>query len=107
MESFLNGDTWVALITLTFLEIVLGIDNIIFISIVANKLPKHKVKAATYVGLSLAMIIRILLLFSASYLIALKSSFLTINLSWLKTNLTGQSIILLLGGIFLLYKSSK
>lgn len=107
MELFLQFDTWIALITLTFLEIVLGIDNIIFISISANKLEKHQQKRATFWGLCLAMITRILLLFSVSYLIALKNPFYTINWSWLNVGITGQSLILILGGIFLLYKSTK
>lgn len=107
MEIFLSADAWIALITLTLLEIILGIDNIIFISISANKLPKNQRKRATYLGLSLAMITRILLLLSVSYLIALKEPFWTINTSWLKVGVTGQSLILLLGGLFLLYKSTK
>lgn len=107
MDIFLQADTWIALLTLTFLEIILGIDNIIFISISANKLPKHQVKKATLIGLGLAMITRILLLLSVSYLIALKNPFYSIDLGWFKTALTGQSIILFLGGIFLLYKSTK
>ena len=107
MEIFLSADAWIALITLTLLEIILGIDNIIFISISANKLPKNQRKKATYLGLSLAMITRILLLLSVSYLIALKEPFWTINTSWLKVGVTGQSLILLLGGLFLLYKSTK
>ena len=107
MELFLNIDVWVALLTLTFLEIILGIDNIIFISISANKLPKEQQKKATMLGLSLAMITRILLLFSVSYLITLKDPFIMINNSWLETGITGQSVILLLGGLFLLYKSTS
>jgi predicted tellurium resistance membrane protein TerC len=107
MEIFLHADAWVALVTLTFLEIILGIDNIIFIYISANKLPKEQVKKATRGGLGLAMITRILLLFSVSYLIALKDHFLTVDVGWFKTGLTGQSIILFLGGIFLLYKSTN
>lgn len=107
MEIFLYAETWISLLTLTFLEIVLGIDNIIFISISANKLPKKHVKKATLIGLSLAMITRILLLFSVSYLIALKDPFYSLDIGWFKTGLTGQSIILFLGGIFLLYKSTK
>tara|TARA_B100000787_G_scaffold169218_1_gene159798 strand:+ start:6274 stop:7050 length:777 start_codon:yes stop_codon:yes gene_type:complete len=107
MELFLHIDTWVALLTLTFLEIILGIDNIIFISISANKLPKEEQKKATFLGLSLAMLTRILLLFSVSYLIALKDPFWTIHNSWLTVEFTGQSIILFLGGLFLLYKSTK
>lgn len=107
MEIFLHADTWVALITLTFLEVILGIDNIIFISISANKLPANQVKKATYTGLALAMITRILLLLSVSYLIALKDPFLTINEDWFTAGFTGQSVILFLGGLFLLFKSTR
>ena len=107
MEIFAHADTWIALLTLTFLEIILGIDNIIFISISANKLPENQVRKATLLGLALAMITRILLLFSVSYLIALKEPFLVVDYGWVKTGLTGQSIILFLGGLFLLYKSTK
>ncbi|MEO9569982.1 MAG: TerC family protein [Polaribacter sp.] len=107
MEIFLHIDTWIALLTLTFLEIILGIDNIIFISISANKLPENKVRKATLLGLALAMITRILLLFSVSYLIALKDPFYVVDIGWFKTGLTGQSLILFLGGLFLLYKSTK
>ncbi len=107
MEIFLQVDTWVALLTLTFLEIVLGIDNIIFVSITANKLPVEKRKKATLLGLTLAMITRIGLLFSVSYLIAMKNPFWEIHNSWLEISLTSQSVILILGGLFLLYKSTK
>ena len=107
MEIFAQVDTWVALLTLTFLEIVLGIDNIIFISIATNKLEKHQQKKATNIGLILAMIFRIILLLGVSYLIAMKDPFLSLNYSWITTDITGQSIILILGGIFLLYKSTK
>ena len=106
MEIFSHADTWVALLTLTFLEIILGIDNIIFISISANKLPEDNVRKATLLGMALAMVTRIVLLFSVSYLIALKAPFLVVDYGWFKTALTGQSIILFLGGLFLLYKST-
>jgi predicted tellurium resistance membrane protein TerC len=107
MEIFLYPDAWIALLTLTFLEIVLGIDNIIFISFAAGKLPKDQIKKATRIGLVLAMLFRIALLFGISYLISMKDPFYTINLSWLKFGVTGQSIILILGGLFLLYKSTS
>jgi predicted tellurium resistance membrane protein TerC len=107
MEIFADIDTWVALLTLTFLEIVLGIDNIIFISIATSKLPKEQQKKGTNIGLLLAMIFRIMLLLGVSYLIAMKDPWFTINTSWLSTEITGQSIILILGGIFLLYKSTN
>ncbi len=107
MEIFLQADAWIALLTLTFLEIILGIDNIIFISITAGKLPKDKIKKATRLGLLLALIFRIFLLLGVSYLISMKAPFFTFDLNWLKGGVTGQSVILILGGIFLLYKSTK
>lgn len=107
MEIFAQIDTWVALLTLTFLEIVLGIDNIIFISIATSKLPKEQQRKGTNIGLILAMIFRIILLLGVSYLIAMKDPWITINTTWLTTEITGQSIILILGGIFLLYKSTS
>lgn len=107
MEVFLHPDAWIALLTLTFLEIVLGIDNIIFISIAAGKLPENQIKKATRIGLFLAMIFRIILLFGISYLISMKNPFYSVDLSWLKFGITGQSVILILGGLFLLYKSTS
>lgn len=107
MDIFLQVDTWIALLTLTFLEIVLGIDNIIFISIAAGKLPKNQIKKATRIGLVLAMIFRIILLIGVSYLISMNEPFYSIDLSWLKVGITGQSVILIFGGIFLLYKSTS
>lgn len=107
MEIFLNPDAWIALLTLTFLEIVLGIDNIIFISIVTGKLEPHQRKKATKVGMFLAMFMRIALLFGITILIAMKEPWFTIDFSWLHAQFSGQSIILLLGGLFLLYKSTK
>jgi len=103
MELFLQLDTWIALLTLTFLEIVLGIDNIIFISIVAGKLPKENQKKARLIGLSLALIVRIALLFGISWLIGLTEPIVTIKefaLSW-------RDLILLAGGLFLIAKSTS
>ena len=102
MEIFLQPDTWVALLTLTFLEIVLGIDNIIFISIVAAKVPKENQKKARIGGLAIAMIMRVLLLLSIAWIIGLTEPVLTLwdfELSW-------RDIILISGGIFLLVKST-
>ena len=107
MEIFYHIDTWVAFVTLTFLEIVLGIDNIIFISITAGKLPEHQIKKATNIGLLLAMVFRILLLIGVSFIIAMKGALFTIELSWFQADVSGQSLILLGGGIFLLYKSTS
>lgn len=107
MEVFLNPDAWVALLTLTFLEIVLGIDNIIFISIVTGKLPEEKRKKATQIGLFLAMFMRIALLMGITYLIAMKEPWFSIDWGWFSADFTGQALILLAGGIFLIYKSTK
>ena len=96
-----------ALLTLTFLEIILGIDNIVFISIAANKLPEHQQSKATTVGLLLAMIQRIILLFFVSFLIGLKEPFYTIELSWLHIAISWQALILFGGGLFLIYKSTS
>jgi predicted tellurium resistance membrane protein TerC len=106
MEVFLNPSAWIALLTLTFLEIVLGIDNIIFISIATGKLPAEKRKKATQIGLFLAMFLRIALLMGISVLIAMKEAWFTIDFSWFTAQITGQSLILFLGGLFLLYKST-
>ncbi len=107
MEIFYHIDTWVAFLTLTFLEIILGIDNIIFISITAGKLPQNQIRKATNLGLMLAMIFRILLLIGVSYIIAMKDALFTIDMSWIQAGVSGQSLILLGGGIFLLYKSTS
>jgi len=107
MEIFSSPDAWFALLTLTFLEIVLGIDNIIFISIAAGKLEKGDRRKATNLGLALAMLLRIVLLFAITWLIALKKPFWTIDQSWIHGGISGQALILFLGGLFLLYKSTK
>ena len=85
----------------------MGIDNIIFISITTAKLPQESQKKATNVGLLLAMVMRIILLLGVSYLIAMKEPFFSFDFSFLKAGVTGQSLILFLGGIFLLYKSTS
>lgn len=107
MEIFLHSEAWVALLTLTFLEIVLGIDNIVFISITAGKLPKHQVSKATRIGLFFAMIFRIIMLLGISYLTSMTDPIYIVDLPWFKTAITGQSVILFLGGLFLLYKSTS
>lgn len=102
-----SPDAWVALLTLTFLEIILGIDNIIFISIAAGKLEKKNRKKATNIGLVLAMVMRIVLLFGITWLISLKKPFLIIDESWISGGISWQALILFLGGLFLLYKSTR
>jgi len=106
-EILTSPDALVALFTLTFLEIVLGIDNIIFISLASSKLPKEHQKKATNIGLFMAMIIRIILLFGISWLVAMEAPFWHINTSWLKAGISGQGLILIAGGIFLIYKSTS
>ncbi|MEO7314339.1 MAG: TerC family protein [Ginsengibacter sp.] len=115
MDFLLNPEIWASLITLTLLEIVLGIDNIIFISIMAGKLPLEKQRKARQVGLALAMITRILLLLSLTWIMTLTDPILNIgaflNISdpeWLeKLNLSGRDLILIIGGLFLIYKSTS
>jgi len=106
-EIFLHSEAWIALLTLTFLEIILGIDNIIFISITAGKLPESQQKKGINIGLFIAMLLRIILLFGIAYLIAMNSPIFSFNLEWFKSEITGQSLILLAGGIFLLFKSTQ
>jgi predicted tellurium resistance membrane protein TerC len=92
---------------LTFLEIILGIDNIIFISIAANKLPEHQRNKATNIGLLLAMVQRIILLFFVSFLVGLSTPFYNLETSWLELHISWQAIILFAGGLFLIYKSTS
>ena len=106
-EIFASPDAWIALLTLTFLEIVLGIDNIIFISIAAGKLEENQRKKATSIGLVLAMVMRIVLLFGISLLTSMKKPFLVIDNDWVTGGISGQALILFAGGLFLLYKSTK
>ena len=107
IELISNPNAWIALLTLTFLEIILGIDNIIFISIVTGKLPVEKRKKATQLGLFLAMFMRIALLFGISILVAMKEPWFSFDFGWFSAKVTGQALILLLGGLFLIYKSTK
>ena len=102
MEIFLEPESWIALLTLTFLEVVLGIDNVIFISIVSNKLPENQQSKARNIGLSLALIFRVLLLLGISWIIGFTAPLFTI----LGTEFSGRDIILALGGLFLIFKST-
>ncbi|WP_407658421.1 TerC family protein [Leptospira limi] len=103
MIEFLSDPAlWLALLTLTSLEIVLGIDNIIFISILSARLPKTKQKKARQIGLILAMGTRILLLFSLSFIMKLTTPLFT----FVEYSISGRDIILILGGLFLIAKST-
>jgi len=106
LPNFASPEVWISLLTLTFLEIVLGIDNIIFIAIASNKLPEDQQKKATNIGLILAMAMRIVLLFGISFIIAMEAPWIEFDLPWLSGGFSGQSIILVIGGIFLLYKAT-
>jgi len=105
LPDFASSAVWMSFITLTFLEIVLGVDNIIFISITAGKLDEKDQKKATMIGLILAMLLRIILLFGITWLIALSEPIWSPHTSWFHAGFSGQSLILIAGGIFLLYKS--
>lgn len=107
LDFLLSSDAIIALLTLTFLEIILGIDNIVFISIAANKLPEHQRSKATNIGLVLALVQRVLLLFFVSFLVGLSEPFYTITTSWLIIAISWQAMILFVGGLFLIYKSTS
>jgi len=107
MPDWGSSGVWMSLLTLTFLEIVLGVDNIIFITLAADKLPKELRKKATNIGLFLAMFLRIALLFGISWLISMQEPWLSLDWGWLHAGFSGQSFILIFGGIFLLYKGKK
>ena len=102
MDWLTDPEVWLALVTLTALEIVLGIDNIIFISIQAGKLPRHQQEKARVLGLGLAMFIRVALLFSLTWLMGLTSPLFTV----LNQEISGRDTILISGGLFLLWKST-
>jgi len=102
MDWISDPHSWVALITLTALEIVLGIDNIIFISILTGKLPKRRQSRARVTGLGLAMISRICLLLTLTWIMSLTKPFFTV----LGNEISGRDLILIGGGLFLLVKST-
>ena len=101
--SFLSDpNTWISLLTLTVLEIVLGVDNIVFISILSGKLPADQQKKARQTGLALALITRVLLLLSISWVIGLTATLFTV----FGQDISGRDLILLIGGLFLLGKAT-
>lgn len=102
MEMLLDPELWVSLLTLTALEIVLGIDNVIFIAILAGKLPKAQQQNGRSFGLIFAMATRILLLFSLTFLMGLTKPWITV----LGKAISGRDLILLVGGMFLIGKST-
>ncbi len=103
MEWITQPETWIAFITLVALELVLGVDNVIFISILAGKLPVEQRDRARMTGIGMAVITRILLLLSLSWIISLEEALFTLPL--LDVGISGRDLILLAGGLFLLWKS--
>lgn len=102
MEWLTDPQVWMALVTLSALEVVLGIDNIIFISIQSSKLPLHQQEKARLLGLGLAMFIRIGLLFSLNWMMGLTAPLFTV----LGNQISGRDLILISGGLFLIWKST-
>jgi len=103
MSWITSAEAWIALLTLTVMEIVLGIDNIVFISILVDKLPEPERPRARFLGLAFAMVTRILLLLCISWVMQLKEPLVTV----LHHGISGKDMILILGGLFLLWKSTK
>lgn len=114
MEWITNPEIWISLLTLTILEIVLGIDNIVFISILSGKLPKEQQSKGRTTGLGLAMITRVLLLLSLNWIMTLTAPLFNMG-DWIGVNdtelleklaISGRDLILIIGGLFLIYKST-
>lgn len=102
MELLSDPQTWIGFATLTVLELVLGIDNIVFISILAGKLPPEQQSKARYIGLGLALIMRVILLFSLTWVIGLTAPLFTV----LGQEISGRDLVLLIGGLFLIGKAT-
>lgn len=110
MEIFLHAEAWLALLTLTFFEVVLGIDNIIFISIVSNRLPVEIRAKTRNMGLLLAMVVRILLLLTITWVMKFKEALFTIPATLIfqdEMPISGRDLILIFGGLFLIAKSTR
>ena len=103
MEIFLTSEAWIALLTLSLLEVVLGIDNIIFISLLTNKLPEATRKTARTAGITLALIFRVVMLLGITWIIGFTKPIFTV----FDFTATGRDLILLLGGLFLIAKSTS
>jgi predicted tellurium resistance membrane protein TerC len=104
MDVLTSPDLWVAFLTLFALEIVLGIDNVVFISILTQRLPEAQRARARIVGLSLALVMRIALLFAASWIIGLTDTLFSVG-SADALEISGRDLILIVGGLFLIYKA--
>lgn len=102
MELFADPNIWIGLLTLIVLEVVLGIDNLVFIAILADKLPPHQRNKARIIGLSLALIMRVILLFSISWIVSLTQPLFSVS----GYSFSGRDLILILGGVFLIAKGT-
>ena len=102
MEWLSDPQIWIAFLTLTVLELVLGIDNVIFISILSGKLPAEQQAKARYIGLTLALVMRVILLFSLTWVIGLTEPLFSL----LGQQVSGRDLVLLIGGLFLIAKST-
>jgi len=107
VDTFFTSEVISALLTLTFLEIVLGIDNILFISIIAGKLSEKHQKKAIGFGLLMAMILRLILLLGISVLMRMQTTWFKLESDFVSADVSVQAVILFFGGLFLLYKSTK
>lgn len=108
MDIFLTAEAWLALLTLTFFEVVLGIDNIIFISIVSNRLPREIRARTRNIGLLLAMVVRIMLLLAITWVMKFQEPLLMVP-GWISDDgsISGRDLILIFGGMFLIAKSTR
>ena len=104
MDFLSSPDLWIAFLTLFALELVLGIDNIVFISILTNRLPEHQRRNARLLGLTLALVMRIMLLFVASWIVGLTEPWFSIGSAGV-LEFSGRDLILIIGGLFLIYKA--
>src|SRR3982750_3224088 len=102
MDWISDPQVWIAFITLAFLELVLGIDNVIFVSILSGKLPEKDQPKARFIGLGLALVMRVILLFSLTWVMGLTTPLFTV----LGQHVSGRDVILLIGGLFLIFKST-
>ncbi len=107
MDWLTDPDVWIGFLTLTFLEIVLGIDNLIFISILSNTLPSDQRDRARRTGLALALVTRILLLCSLAWVMRLDHPFWSADFAGRTWSVSGKDVILLAGGLFLVFKSTR
>jgi predicted tellurium resistance membrane protein TerC len=102
MQFLSDPQVWIAFATLTLLELVLGIDNVIFVSILSGKLPQKDQPKARFIGLTLALVMRVILLFSLTWVMGLVTPLFTV----LGQHVSGRDLILLVGGLFLIFKST-